>query len=48
MHWHWLEFGFQLPKDLVLEITWKHIAVQNAFPGNLLVFGLVYTFPGKD
>ena len=24
MHWHWLRFGFQLPKDLVLELTGKH------------------------
>ena len=26
MHWHWFMFGFQLPKDLVLELTGKYFS----------------------
>ena len=36
-------FNFNSPKDMVLE----HLAVQNTFPWNVLVFGLGYTFLGK-
>ena len=26
MHWYWLRFGFQLPKNLWLELTCKHFS----------------------
>ena len=26
LHWHWLRFWFQLPKDLILELTGKHFS----------------------
>ena len=48
MCWIWLRFGFQLPKDLLLELTGKHLPVQSTVPGKLLVFGLGYTFLSKD
>ena len=43
----WLKFEFQLPEDLVLELTGKHFSCSE-FPGNILVFGLCYTLMGND
>ena len=39
----WLKFVFKLSKDFG-----SILAVQSTFPGNKLVFGLGYTFLGKD
>ena len=47
MHWHWLNFLLQLPKDLVLELTGKPFSCSEHISLGAIVIWPRIHFPGQ-